>query len=117
MNLRDRVGASAERGRNPNPNPSNRRGKERKRQRLIDGFVASARFRTPRPCRVCDMSPGGARIEIWGEHDQPLRPGDRITLYIPTDRKEVDAEVRWRKESTLGLKFMSALRDPTRPYG
>lgn len=117
MNLRDRVGASAERGRNPNPNPSDRRGKERKRQRLIDGFVASARFRPPCPCRICDMSPSGSRIELWGAHVQILLPGDRITLYIPTDRKEIDAEVRWRKDSTFGLQFKSAFRAPSRPYG
>ncbi len=116
MNLRDRGGPCAERGRKPSPNPSDRRGKERKRQRLIDGFVASARIRPPRPCRICDMSAGGSRIEVWGEHAHPLLPGDRITLYIPTDRVEVDAEVRWRKDTTVGLQFKSPFRAPSRPY-
>lgn len=95
---------------------ADRRTKERKRQRLVDGFVSSARTPTPRPCTVCDMSLGGSRIELWGNDAKPLLPGDRITLYIPGDRKEVDAEVRWRKDKTMGLKFTSPFRAPTRRY-
>jgi hypothetical protein len=62
------------------------------------------------------MSAGGSRIEIWGDDTKPLLPGDRVTLYVPSDRKEVDAEVRWRKEKMVGLKFTSPFRTPTRRY-
>jgi methylthioribose-1-phosphate isomerase len=62
------------------------------------------------------MSATGSRIELWGDETRPLLTGDRITLYIPSDRKEIDAEVRWRKSSAVGLRFTSAFRTPTRTY-
>jgi len=93
-----------------------RRGADRKRQRLMDGFVFSKYAPTPQPCTICDMNARGSKVEVWSDDAKPLLPGDRVTLYIAGDRKEVDAEVRWRKENTVGLRFVSALRAPRRRY-
>jgi hypothetical protein len=98
------------------PMRANRRVAQRKRQRLIDGFVSSARMPT-RPCTVCDMSSTGSRVELWGDNAKPLLFGERVTLYIPSDRQEIDAEVVWRQANVMGLRFTSAFRAPTRPYG
>jgi PilZ domain len=95
--------------------PADRRIAERKRQRLIDGFVSSSRM-PPRPCRICDTSSTGSKVELWSDHDKPLRPGERITLYIPADRKEIDGEVVWRKANAMGVRFTSGYRQPTRSY-
>lgn len=112
----NRAKHSDEPGRTENSKPVDRRAKDRKRQRLIDGFVSSSRMPTPRPCTVCDMSSGGSKVELWND-GRSLISGDRVTLYIPADRKEVDAEVVWRKENAMGLRFTSAFRTPTRQYG
>ncbi len=116
MSLRDRTKHGPAAGRTENRKPSDRRAAERKRQRLISGFVSSRRMPT-RPCKICDMSATGSRIELWGKEARPLLTGDRVTLYIPSDGKEIDAEVRWRKANVMGLRFTSAFRGPTRPYG
>jgi hypothetical protein len=94
--------------------PVNRRRAERKRQRLIDGFLI-AKGMPKRPCTVCDMSATGSRVEVWSDASRPLLPGDRVTLYIPGDRKEIDAEVRWRKANAMGMRFTSTFRSATRP--
>lgn len=116
MRLGDRGRHAAEPDRTASPKPADRRGKERKRQRLIDGLVVSSRPPTLRPCTICDMSAGGSRVELWQDSAKPLLPGDRVTLYIPSDRREVDAEVRWRKDRAIGLMFKSPFRLPTRRY-
>jgi hypothetical protein len=116
MSLRDRAKHGAEPSPFECPKPVERRTKDRKRQRLVDGFIASGRIPKPRLCTVCDMSAGGAKIELWDDTFKTLRVGDRITLYIPVDRAEIDAEVRWRKENAVGLRFISKFRPPTRAY-
>lgn len=115
MNLWDRAKQGAEPGRTENPKPGERRAKDRKRQRMIDGFVSSGRAPTPQPCTVCDMSSGGSKVQLWNDKAR-LRPGDRVTLYIPGDRQEVDAEVAWRKENFMGVRFTSPFRAPSRQY-
>jgi hypothetical protein len=97
------------------PKPVNRRAAERKRQRLIDGFILSDSMPT-RPCTICDLSATGSRIELWGDAAKLLRPGDHLTLDIPSDGKEIDAEVRWRKADVMGLRFTSAYRTRTQPW-
>jgi hypothetical protein len=116
MSLWDHNSAGAAVGPIEKSGPVNRRAAQRKRQRLIDGFVSSRRMPT-RPCRFCDMSATGSRIELWGKEATPLTMGDRVTLYIPSDGKEIDAEVRWRKANVMGLRFTSGFRAPTRRYG
>lgn len=95
--------------------PADRRAAKRKRQRLIDGFISSGLL-PPRPCRICDMSATGSKVELWGDDSQPLLPGDRVTLYIPADRNEIDGEVVGRTSKAIGMRFTSDYREPTRPY-
>jgi hypothetical protein len=116
MSLWDRAKPGAEPSPFECPKPVERRTKDRKRQRLVDGFIASSRMPKPRLCTVCDMSAGGAKIDLGHDTSTTLRPGDRLTLYIPVDRAEIDAEVRWRKENAIGLRFTSRFRPPTRAY-
>jgi hypothetical protein len=115
MTLWDR-GEAAEPSRSESTKTANRRSKDRKRQRLVDGFISSRRVPTPQPCTVCDMSAGGSKVELWNDAARYFLPGDRIVLYVPVDRREVDAEVRWRKGNALGMQFKSAFRGPTRAY-
>jgi hypothetical protein len=93
------------------------RGLTRKRQRLQDGFVVSAGMIAPRACTLRDMTHLGGCVDIWDKAVKADLLRGRIILYIPSDRREVDCSVVWRRDSTLGLKFESPFREPTRSYG
>jgi hypothetical protein len=95
---------------------ANRRSTDRKRQRLIDGFVWSGSI-PKRPCTVLDMSETGIRIELWAGDTAPLQPGDHVTILIPSDGIEVDAEVRWRQGTIIGMRFTSVFRFRRRHSG
>ena len=88
----------------------------RKRQRLMDGFIASERMLSPRPCTICDMNPMGGKVELWNGDIKSSLLGDQVTLYITGDKKEVDCKVMWRKENSMGLRFTSGFHPPTRRY-
>lgn len=88
----------------------------RKRQRLQDAFIVSDKMIKPRPCTLLDMTPLGGAVEIW---DETLKAGllsGEVTLYLPADRKEVVCAVKWRRENSYGLKFLTPMREPTRAY-
>jgi hypothetical protein len=88
----------------------------RKRQRLQDAFIFSDKMIKPRHCTLLNMTPLGGAVEIW---DDSLKAGllaGEVTLYLPGDRKEVVCEVKWRRDSSIGLQFVSPMREPTRVY-
>lgn len=88
----------------------------RKRQRLQDAFIVSDKMIKPRACTLLNMTHLGGAVEIW---DDTLKDGllnGEVTLYLPADRKEVVCAVKWRRENSVGLKFVSPMREPTRGY-
>lgn len=95
---------------------SNKRTLTRKRMRLVDGFIVTDGMLTPRACTLRDVSALGACIEIWDDAVKPALLRDRLTLYIPSDRKEVDCDIVWKRNNAIGLKFASAFRAPRRTY-
>jgi len=92
------------------------RGLTRKRQRLQDGFVVSKGMLAPRACTLRDMTALGGCVDVWDQAVKADLLRGQVTLYIPADRMEVDCSVIWRRENTLGLKFVSPFREPTRSY-
>lgn len=88
----------------------------RRRQHLIDGFIASDNMFAPRPCTVCDMTALGGKVELWNGDIKSSALADRVKLYITGDRSEVDCKVVWRKDTKIGLEFTSAFHPPTRRY-
>lgn len=98
------------------PAPNNGRALARKRQRLLDGFIVSEGMLSPRACTLRDVSALGASVEIWDQSVKPALLRDRLTLYIPSDRKEVDCDIVWKRDNAVGLKFSSPFRKPTRTY-
>ena len=112
MSQRDHTRHAPESGRTKSPGPANRRAAERKRQRMIEGFISSRTVTGP--CTICDISSTGSKVALWNDSAKPLLPGHRVTLYIPADRKEIDGEVVWSKWPAAGLRFTSAFRKPTR---
>ena len=108
-------GPAAKTKRHPSE-PRNNRAVIRKRQRLLEGFIVSEGMLTPRACTLRDVSALGACIEIWDDSVKPALLRNRITLYIPSDGKEVDCDVMWKRDNAIGLKFASPFRAPRRSY-
>ncbi len=98
------------------PEPNNKRALTRKRQRLLDGFIVSEGMLTPRACTLRDVTALGACVEIWDASVKPALLRNRLTLYIPSDGKEVDCDVMWKRDNAIGLKFASPFRAPQRSY-
>lgn len=96
--------------------PDNKRTLTRKRMRLVDGFIITDGMLAPRACTLRDVSALGACIEIWDDAVKPALLRDRLTLYIPSDRKEVDCDIVWKRNNAIGLKFASPFRAPRRTY-
>src|SRR5690348_188753 len=52
------------------------------------------------PCRVSNISPGGARLRV----DEPVLVGEYVTLAIPA-HGEFDGIVAWQRDSVIGMQF------------
>ena len=52
------------------------------------------------PCRVSNISPGGARLRV----DEPILVGEYVTLAIPA-HGEFEGIVAWQRDSVIGLQF------------
>lgn len=98
------------------PDDRPRRSLERKRQRLLDAFVASEGMITARACTVVDLTALGAAIQIWDANVKSSLISGNLLLYIPSDNREVPCTVQWRRDGKLGLKFSGPFRAPTRSY-
>lgn len=88
----------------------------RQRKRLMEGFVVSDGMLKPRACTLRDISALGACIVIWDQGVKPALLRQGLTLYIASDRKEVDCTVMWQRDNAIGVKFVSPFRAPTRVY-
>ncbi len=65
------------------------------------------------PCRVVDISAGGARIEFSSNLSVP----DRFKLLIPEDLFEAECEVRHLASDSAGLMFTSNRLEALAAYG
>jgi hypothetical protein len=89
---------------------------KRKRQRMLDGFIASEGMLSARACTVLDLTALGASVEIWDTNVKSGLISGTVLLYIPSDHQEVECSVQWRRDKTLGLKFNAPFREPSRTY-
>jgi hypothetical protein len=91
----------------------------RKKQRLVDGYLWSENMLMARNCKVRDLSAVGAMVDLQ-EETMPIKGvliPKHVILYLVPDQQEIDCEVTWRKDKSLGLKFMGKFRASTRRYG
>jgi hypothetical protein len=65
-------------------------------------------------CTVADISSTGALLKLPVEMHTVSRAGEhvpaRFTLFMPTQRTEIDCELAWRSGNRIGARFTSALR-------
>lgn len=68
---------------------------------LVASTLVYGEAATPSPCRILDLSPAGAMIEI-DESLVLLRP---MALLLPLDGVACEARVAWRTGAQAGLAF------------
>ncbi len=68
---------------------------------------------SPILCTIRDTSSTGARLEVavtrGGTISRDSVP-ERFTLFMPSDRLEVDCEVAWRQGLVFGVRYVSPTR-------
>jgi len=72
------------------------------------GYIRVPGFRLSLPCRIVDTSAAGARLELSGAnaHHLPVR----IIVVFPSERREIDAVIKWRTDRECGVQFESLFR-------
>ena len=73
-----------------------------RRRTLVRATIHTSDFDQGRPCRVRDISEGGARLEVDGAADLP----ERFLLTIDAGNGPALVEVAWRGESVVGVAFL-----------
>lgn len=85
-------------------------------QKLKDGFIWSEDMILPRPCTIRDMSPLTATIDLWHDDVKGSSLRGKMKLFSCADQKEVDCIIAGRSGNRIQLRFMGALRAPSRKY-
>jgi hypothetical protein len=90
--------------------PCNRR--TRRKSTALPALLTFKTMRLQLPCQIVDMSGTGARLalpeaSIKNFGDLNHLPGT-FTLVMRTDRMQVECEVKWRKTTTIGVRFLGA---------
>lgn len=88
--------------------PGNRRMK--RRATTLPGLITFRNLRLQLPCTIADLSVTGARLNLWPAgrsvignlDDLP----DEMVLVMRADRMQVACEVRWRRQDSLGVRFL-----------
>lgn len=89
----------------------------RKRQRMMEGFIWSERMAYAKACTIRDLSITGARIDLLDGDVKTHMLVGTMTLYLPSDKREIDCQLMWRSGRQVGLRFLGSYRAPTRRYG
>lgn len=89
----------------------------RRPQRMSQGYIRSEVMASSKPCSIRNISTSGARIDVLSDTIKTHALLDGITLYFAAERREIDCEVMWRKERSIGVRFVGPYRTPTRKYG
>lgn len=82
-----------------------------RKQTSLPGLLTFPNMRLQVPCTISDMSGSGARLTLSPGTTRDLGDldhlPDRLTLHLRADRMQVDCEVRWRHQSSLGVRFLA----------
>lgn len=89
----------------------------RRNQRLAQGYIWSEHMAASKPCTIRNISATGARIDLLMSGVKMHVTAGMVTLFFSGERQEVECEVMWRSGRSLGLRFASPFRAPTRRYG
>ncbi|MEQ8824839.1 MAG: PilZ domain-containing protein [Filomicrobium sp.] len=80
-----------------------------RRRVLKSGVISFCARHASTPCTVRDLSETGARLKVTGSVAAP----DTFELHVELDGIWVDCEVVWRRNSELGVAFVSPIKRVT----
>jgi hypothetical protein len=72
-----------------------------RRELHYKAWLRTAPGAAAQPCRLSDMSEGGARLEIEGAQAVP----DEVDLLLAEQAEGRSCRVMWRTEREIGLRF------------
>ncbi|RUW81896.1 PilZ domain-containing protein [Mesorhizobium sp. M1E.F.Ca.ET.063.01.1.1] len=88
--------------------------RDKHRQRVLKGAaILTGVNNSEVKCTVRNMHPGGAELKVAPESRVP----DHFLLYVPVDGVAYRAEVRWRRNDRVGVKFTGIEPKPKLHYG
>ncbi len=70
----------------------------------------------PADCLIRDLSPVGAQIEVTEAGFDERLFTEPARLFIADKKHERDCQIVWRREFTVGFKFVGKPVSPTRDY-
>ena len=87
---------------------NNRRAK--RKPTSLPAMITFSNMRVTVPCMVADMSGTGAQLTFakstitqFGDLDHLPQ---KFTLVLKADRRQVESEVKWRREGKIGVRFL-----------
>ncbi|KUM28179.1 hypothetical protein AU467_13390 [Mesorhizobium loti] len=84
------------------------------RQRVLKGGTIITGIQNSEvSCTLRNQNAGGAELKVAPESRVP----DRFLLYVPVDGVAYRAEVRWRRNDRVGVKFAGTEPKPKLHYG
>ncbi|RWA74897.1 PilZ domain-containing protein [Mesorhizobium sp.] len=84
------------------------------RQRVLKGGTIITGIQNSEvSCTLRNQNEGGAELKVAPESRIP----DRFLLYVPLDGVAYRAEVRWRRNDRVGVKFTGTEPKPKLHYG
>lgn len=84
----------------------------RKPQRLAQAFICSDSMAFPKECRIRNLSVMGARIDLSDGAVKAHMLIDNLTIYFPSEKKEIGCLVVWLAGRSMGLRFVGPYCNP-----
>ena len=82
----------------------------RRKPTSLPGLITFKSMRAQIQCTVADMSGTGAQLRVTHAtataYNNLADIPDRLTLVLRTDRVQIDCEVKWRRTTSLGVRFL-----------
>lgn len=88
----------------------------RRSTRLLHGCISGSALGSIKQCRIRDITSLGARVDFLNYKTKPSIAGSRLTLYVASEKKEIDCEVLWWSSESIGVRFIGGYREPIRRY-
>jgi hypothetical protein len=99
---------------NKPPEPGSDEHRRERRQRVLKGgTIITGTQNSEVSCTLRNQNDGGAELKVSPESRIP----DHFLLYVPVDGVAYRAEVRWRRNERIGVRFTGTEPKPKLHYG
>ena len=98
---------------NPHEEKSDEHRREHRQRVLKGGTIITGTQNSEVSCTLRNQNVGGAELKVAPESRVP----DHFLLYVPVDGIAYRAEVRWRRNERIGVRFTGTEPKPKLHYG